>query len=81
MSQAALIAIEIDYTNWEWGEDDLDPETVLELENFDLSISHTNLFMSKLYFDIFVVFVILGTGWILGLLILSVEIVVHKIMK
>ena len=63
MSQAALIAIEIDYTNWEWGEDDLDPETVLELENFGLSISHflTNLFMSKLKFDIFVVFVILGT--------------------
>ena len=48
MSQAALIAIEIDYTNWEWGEDDLDPETVLELENFGLSISHTNLFMFKL---------------------------------
>ena len=25
---------------WEWSEDDLDPETVLELENFALSMSH-----------------------------------------
>ena len=31
---------EVKWENWEWGEDDLDPEVVLELEQFGLSMFH-----------------------------------------
>ena len=40
MCKAGLINNEVKFENWEWGEDDLDPETMLKLENFGLSISH-----------------------------------------
>ena len=65
---------------WEWSEDDLDPETVLELENFALSMSH---FYSQFlaFHIIFLVLIILGIGIISGLLILIGEIVVHRVMK
>ena len=40
MCKAGLINNEVKFENWEWGEDDLDPETVLELEQFGLSMSY-----------------------------------------
>ena len=40
MCQAGLISAAIIYENWEWGEDDLNPGTILELEQFGLSMSY-----------------------------------------
>ena len=40
MCQAGLISFPEYWENWEWGEDDLNPETVLELEQFGLSMSY-----------------------------------------
>ena len=40
MLQAGLTNNEVKWENWEWGEDDLDPETKLEMEHFGLSMSH-----------------------------------------
>ena len=40
MCQAGLINNEVMWENWIWGEDDLDPEVVLELEQFGLSMSY-----------------------------------------
>ena len=40
MCQAGLICRKLFWENWEWGDDDLNPETKLELENFGLSIFH-----------------------------------------
>ena len=78
-----MICRKLFWENWEWGDDDLNPETKLELENFGLSMFHfLNSFLKpKLKLNIFVVFLIMGIGIISGLLVLFGEIVVHRFMK
>ena len=81
-----MINNEVHFENWEWDEDemekgDLSKNFFLTMEHFGLSIPFFILSRSQLNFCIFAVFVVLGVGYIMGLMILVGEIVIHKIKK
>ena len=81
-----MINNENKWENWEWDEDemekgDLSKNFFLTMEHFGLSIPFFVLSHSQLNFYIFAVFVVLGVGSIMGLIILIGEIIIHRIKK
>ena len=81
-----MINNEVKWENWEWDEEelkkgDLSKNFFLTMEHFGLSMSQFFNPFSSFKFYIFAVFVVLGVGSIMGLIILIGEIIIHRIKK